>query len=207
MTESDAESLRVVSGVVVGDEGEEVISLARLARVCYLETNKLPEGFEPGIEATKYYDPFFGAFAAGAQIGSVEVDVTTGAVRILRWVCVEDPGTVLNPQIVAGQVSGAIAQGIGGALYEHLVYDEDGNLSTGTLLDYLMPTAAEMPELELGHACLPADNPLGVRGVGEGGTLGPYAVLAGAVADAIGVGMDDLPLTPERVWRAARCSA
>jgi carbon-monoxide dehydrogenase large subunit len=133
--------------------------------------------------------------------------VTTGAVRILRWVCVEDPGTVLNPQIVAGQVSGAIAQGIGGALYEHLVYDDDGNLTTGTLLDYLMPTAAEMPELELGHACLPADNPLGVRGVGEGGTLGPYAVLAGAVADAIGVGMDDLPLTPERVWRAARCSA
>jgi len=206
MTERDADALRIVSGVIVDEEGDEVVTLSRVARVAYLETHRLPDGFEPGLEATKYYDPFLGAFAAGAQIGAVEVDVATGALKILRWVCVEDPGNVINPQIVDGQVAGAIAQGIGGALYEHLVYDDDGNLSTGTLLDYLMPTAAEMPELQLGHASLPADNPLGVRGVGEGGTLGPNAVLAGAVADAIGVAIDRLPITPERVWKAARCS-
>jgi carbon-monoxide dehydrogenase large subunit len=206
LTERDVPALRIVSGVVLDEDGEEVVTLARVARIAYLETHRLPDGFEPGLEATKYYDPFLGVFAAGAQVGAVELDPATGALKILRWVCVEDPGNVINPQVVDGQVSGAIAQGIGGALYEHLVYDDDGNLSTGTLLDYLMPTAAEMPELELEHASLPADNPLGVRGVGEGGTLGPNAVLAGAVADAIGVAIDNLPITPERVWEAARCS-
>ncbi|MEZ5226423.1 MAG: molybdopterin cofactor-binding domain-containing protein [Acidimicrobiales bacterium] len=95
-------------------------------------------------------------------------------------------------------------QGIGGAQYEHLVYDDDGNLRTGTLLDYLMPTSAEIPELEIGHIERPADNPTGVRGVGEGGTLGPAAVLASAVADAVGVEIDHLPLTPERLWNALR---
>ena len=97
---------------------------------------------------------------------------------------------------------GSIAQGIGGALYEHLVYDDDGNLSTGTLLDYLMPTSAEIPELTIGHVARPAANPLGVRGVGEGGTLGPNAVLAGAVLDAVGVEIDTLPITPAVVWEA-----
>ena len=85
-------------------------------------------------------------------------------------------------------------------MYEHLVYDEDGNLTTGTLLDYLMPTSREIPELTIGHVSTPAANPLGVRGVGEGGTLGPNAVLAGAVADALGVEVDDLPVTPASVW-------
>ncbi len=108
----------------------------------------------------------------------------------------------MHPQIVDGQIAGSIAQGIGGALYEHLVYDDDGNLSTGTLLDYLMPTSAEIPELTIGHVARPAANPLGVRGVGEGGTLGPNAVLAGAVLDAIGVEIDTLPITPAAVWKA-----
>ena len=97
----------------------------------------------------------------------------------------EDPGRIIHPLIVDGQIAGAVAQGIGGALYEHLIYDEDGNLSTGSLLDYLMPTSAEIPELVIGHVAHPAANPLGVRGVGEGGTLGPAAALAGAVGDAL----------------------
>ena len=112
----------------------------------------------------------------------------------------EDAGRIIHPLIVDGQIAGSIAQGIGGALYEHLIYDADGNLSTGSLLDYLMPTSAEIPELVIGHVANPAANPLGVRGVGEGGTLGPAAALAGAVGDALGVAVDRLPITPSGLW-------
>lgn len=181
---------------------EPLASLAEIARVAYLESNRLPKGIEPGLEATRFYDPIRGAFAAGAQAATVEIDRSTGELRILKWVCVEDAGRVINPQIVEGQIAGSIAQGIGGALYEHLIYDEAGNLSTGTLMDYLMPTSAEVPELTIDHISVPADNPLGVRGVGEGGTLGPNAVLAGAVADALGTEITRLPITPATVWAA-----
>jgi carbon-monoxide dehydrogenase large subunit len=185
-------------------EAEPLITLTELARVAYLESNRLPDGFEPGLEATRFYDPIRGAFAAGAQAATVEIDRATGELTVLKWACVEDTGRVINPRIVHGQVAGAIAQGIGGALYEHLVYDEAGNLTTGTLMDYLMPTSVEIPELDIGHIEVPADNPLGVRGVGEGGTLGPNAVLAGAVADALGVTVSRLPITPAAVWEAVQ---
>ncbi|HEX4362497.1 MAG TPA: xanthine dehydrogenase family protein molybdopterin-binding subunit [Pseudonocardia sp.] len=185
---------------VAGDPGSS-ISVAELARVAYLESNRLPEGIEPGLEATRFYDPIRGAFAAGAQAAAVEVDRATGEIRVLGWACVEDSGRAMHPQIVHGQIAGSIAQGIGGAIYEHLVYDETGNLITGTLLDYLMPTSAEVPELLIDHVEHPAANPLGVRGVGEGGTLGPNAVLAGAVSDALGIRIDTLPLSPGTVWK------
>ncbi|HWD02173.1 MAG TPA: xanthine dehydrogenase family protein molybdopterin-binding subunit [Amycolatopsis sp.] len=203
--EANPDDLRLVGGeVFVVGEPKPLGTLAELARVAYLESNRLPEGIEPGLEATQFYDPVRGAFAAGAQAAVVEVDRATSALKILDYVCVEDAGTVINPQVVEGQIAGAIAQGIGGALYEHLIYDEGGNLSTGTLMDYLMPTSAEVPELVIRHLAHPADNPLGVRGVGEGGTLGPNAVLAGAVADALGVAITHLPLTPAAIWEALR---
>jgi carbon-monoxide dehydrogenase large subunit len=205
LIEASADDLRVDAGqVYVVGEPDPKISVAEVARVAYLESNRLPEGIEPGLDATKFYDPVRGAFAAGAQLAVIEVERATGEIRILDWVCVEDAGRAMHPQIVDGQIAGSIAQGIGGALYEHLVYDDDGNLSTGTLLDYLMPTSAEIPELTIGHVARPAANPLGVRGVGEGGTLGPNAVLAGAVLDAVGVPMDTLPITPAAVWAATR---
>jgi carbon-monoxide dehydrogenase large subunit len=185
---------------MVGNPGT-AISVAELARVAYLESNRLPDGIEPGLEATKFYDPVRGAFAAGAQVAVIEVDRSTGALTILRWACVEDAGRAMNPDIVHGQIAGSIAQGIGGAAYEHLVYDDVGNLITGTLLDYLMPTSAEVPELIIDHVSHPAANPLGVRGVGEGGTLGPNAVLAGAVRDALGINLDSLPVTPGALWK------
>lgn len=201
--EVDADDLTVTAGDVrVLGEPEPVGSLAELARIAYLESNRLPDGVAPGLEATEFYDPIRGAFAAGAQAAVVEIDRATGGLRILRWVCVEDPGVVVNPQVVDGQVAGATAQGIGGALYEHLVYDGQGTLTTGTLMDYLIPTSAEIPDLRIDHVSHPADNPLGVRGVGEGGTLGPAAVLAGAVTDALGIRVTRLPLTP-----AALCDA
>jgi len=208
LLEADPDDLVLTNGVIeVKGSPDTTIGLPEVARVAYLESNRLPDGIEPGLEATEFYDPIRGAFAAGAQVAAVEIDRTTGSIRILRYACVEDAGRAMNPQIVDGQIAGSIAQGIGGALYEHLVYDTDGNLSTGTLLDYLMPTSAEMPELVIGHVERPAANPLGVRGVGEGGTLGPNAVLAGAVSDALGVRIDELPLSPSVVWTAVRRAA
>jgi carbon-monoxide dehydrogenase large subunit len=202
LIEAAEADLRISDGeVYVVGEPKSQISVAEVARVAYLESHRLPEGIEPGLHATRFYDPVRGAFAAGAQVAAVEVDRVTGELRILRWVCVEDAGRAMHPQIVDGQIAGSIAQGLGGALYEHLVYDDAGNLSTGTLLDYLMPTSAEVPDLVIGHVSQPAANPLGVRGVGEGGTLGPNAVLAGALRDALGIDVDTLPVSPASVWK------
>ena len=184
------------------------VTLAEIARIAHLETHRLPADLEPGLDATRFYDPIRGTFAAGAQAAIVEVEPETGVLTIRRYVCVEDTGRVINPLIVDGQVQGAIAQGIGGALVEHHVYDLSGQLITGTLMEYALPTAALVPPLETTHIEEPAANLLGVRGVGEGGSLGPAAVLANAVADALGplgVEPDALPLTPARVWTA--CAA
>lgn len=202
LIEASEADLRIEDGevYVVGDPKPH-ITVAEVARVAYLESNRLPDGIDPGLDATTFYDPIRGAFAAGVQVAAVEIDRATGELRILSYVCVEDAGRAMHPQIVDGQIAGAIAQGIGGALYEHLVYDDAGNLSTGTLLDYLMPTSAEVPDMVIGHVSRPASNPLGVRGVGEGGTLGPNAVLAGALRDALGIDVDELPVSPARVWK------
>ena len=193
----------VLSGGQIFVNGDErpSLDLAEVGRVAYLESNRLPAGIEPGLEETRFYDPIRGAFAAGAQVITIEIDPETAELRILTWICVEDAGRIIHPLIVDGQIAGSIAQGIGGALYEHLIYDADGNLSTGSLLDYLMPTSAEIPEVVIGHVANPAANPLGVRGVGEGGTLGPAAALAGAVGDALGVAVDRLPITPSDLWQ------
>jgi carbon-monoxide dehydrogenase large subunit len=201
LLDAKAEELTLSGGqIFVNGDEQPSLSLAEVGRVAYLESNRLPEGIEPGLEETRFYDPIRGAFAAGAQVVRIEIDPDTAEPRILDWICVEDAGRIIHPLIVDGQIAGAVAQGIGGALYEHLIYDEEGNLSTGSLLDYLMPTSAEIPELVIGHVAYPAANPLGVRGVGEGGTLGPAAALAGAVGDALGVAVARLPITPSALW-------
>jgi carbon-monoxide dehydrogenase large subunit len=204
--EAAAADLDAADGhVSVRGAPDRAVSLAEIARIAHLETQRLPPDVEPGLEATRFYDPIRGTFAAGAQAAIVEVEPETGALTIHRWVCVEDTGRIINPLIVEGQVHGAIAQGIGGALAEHLVYDDDGQLLTGTLMEYALPTAAGLPRFETEHVEEPAANETGVRGVGEGGTLGPAAVLANAVADALapfGVEPTALPLTPARVWAA-----
>ncbi|MEM7091521.1 MAG: xanthine dehydrogenase family protein molybdopterin-binding subunit [Actinomycetota bacterium] len=203
--EANAHDLDLIDGEIrVAGSPDPIGNLADVARASWLESNRLPAGFEPGLDVTRFYDPVMGAFAAGVQLAAIELDPATGGIEILEWVCVEDAGRIINPQIVHGQVVGSLAQGVGGALYEHLVYDELGNLSTGTLLDYLMPTAAEIPDFDVGHVEQPADNPLGVRGVGEGGTLGPAAVIASAIHDALGVELDELPASPDRVWSLMR---
>jgi carbon-monoxide dehydrogenase large subunit len=205
LLEAAAEDLDIADGTVsVRGAPGKTVTLAEVARVATLETNRLPADVEPGLEATRYYDPIRGTFAAGSQGAIVEVDPATGRLTIRRWVCVEDTGRVINPMVVEGQMHGAIAQGIGGALFEHLVYDGEGQLLTGSLMDYALPAATMLPPFELDHLEEPADNLLGVRGVGEGGTLGPAAVLANAVADALGIETNELPLTSGRVWEALR---
>jgi carbon-monoxide dehydrogenase large subunit len=166
----------------------------------------LPEGMEPGLEGSYVYDPPNFSWPAGAHLAVVEVDTETGAADLIRYVAVDDLGTVINPMIVDGQVHGGIAQGIGQALFEEAVYDEDGNLMTGSLVNYLVPSAAELPSFELDRTETPSPtNPLGVKGVGETGAIGAPAAVMNAVVDALApYGVQDLemPATPERVWRA-----
>ncbi|HEU4367789.1 MAG TPA: xanthine dehydrogenase family protein molybdopterin-binding subunit [Methylomirabilota bacterium] len=204
--EAAVEDLDLVDGrVMVRGVPGRALALSEVARIAHLETQRLPPDLEPGLDATRFYDPIRGTFAAGAQAAIVEVEPETGALTIRRFVCVEDTGRVINPLIVEGQVHGAIAQGIGGALLEQVVYDPAGQLLTGTLMEYALPTAAAVPRLETDHIEEPAANLAGVRGVGEGGTLGPAAALANAVADALaafGVEPVELPLTPARLWSA-----
>jgi aerobic carbon-monoxide dehydrogenase large subunit len=167
----------------------------------------LPGGMDPGLEASGYVHVTQSTYSSGAHAAVVEVDLETGAVRVLRYVAVDDCGTMINPMVVEGQVHGGIAHGIGNALLEAVVYDEAGQLTTGTLMDYALPRAGDVPGLEVHHVTTPSPlNPLGVKGAGEGGTLPAPAAIANAVADALGVEVTEMPLTRETVWRAIRAA-
>ncbi len=163
----------------------------------------LGEDEEPGLEARGYYAPPQATFASGCHAAIVEVDAETGVVRFLRYVVQHDCGTLVNPTIVEGQIHGGVAQGIGGALYERLVYDASGQLLAGTFMDFLIPTAVEVPEIEIRHLETPSPlNPLGVKGVGEAGAIPVPALVAEAVEDALapfGVRVREMPLTPSRI--------
>lgn len=154
----------------------------------------------PGLDATESFDPPAATFSNAAHLTVVDVDDEVGMLRVLRYVVAEDCGRVLNPLIVDGQIHGALAQGIGGALLEHARYDEQGQPLAATLLDYLIPTAEDMPPVEITHLDHPAqDRPGGMKGMGEGGTIGSPAALANAISDALGAEVFDLPVSPERV--------
>ena len=168
--------------------------------------HNLPDGMEPTLEATATYDPPNFSWPGGAHAAVVEVDTETGDARLIRYVAIDDVGTVVNPLIVDGQVHGGITQGIATALYEEAIYDEDGNLSNGTLAMYLVPSAAELPSYELDRTESKAtDHPFGAKGVGETGTIAAAPAVINAVIDALShLGVTDIqmPATPERVWRA-----
>jgi aerobic carbon-monoxide dehydrogenase large subunit len=178
-----------------------------VALQAYLAHN-LPEGMEPGLETTSFYNPSNFVFPFGTHIAVVEIDRETGEVELARYVAVDDVGNVINPMIVEGQVHGGIAQGVGQALWEHGIYDDGGQLVTATLLDYALPKAHRLPSFELERTVTPCPhNPLGVKGVGEAGTIASPAAVTNAVVDALapyGVRHLDMPLTPEKVWRATR---
>jgi len=163
----------------------------------------LPEGVDPGLDETVFHDPPNFTFPFGAHGCEVEVDRDTGKVEITSYIAVDDCGNVVNPMIVDGQVHGGVAQGIGQALYEGAVYDESGQLMTSTFVDYLVPSAAEIPIVETHHTVTPSPvNPLGAKGIGEAGTIAASAAVVGAVCDAVGARDLDMPLQPETVWRA-----
>jgi len=181
----------------------EVAAIASSPRPGYA----LPGGMDPGLEATGYVHVTQSTYSSGAHAAVVEVDLETGVVRVLRYVAVDDCGTMINPMVVEGQVHGGIAHGIGNALLEAVVYDETGQLTTGTLMDYALPRADDVPNLEVHHVTTPSPlNPLGVKGAGEGGTLPAPAAIANAVADALGINVTEMPLTREGVWRAIRAA-
>jgi carbon-monoxide dehydrogenase large subunit len=165
---------------------------------------------EPGLEATSYFSPPEYTYPFGAHVCVVEIDRETGEIEIIRHVAVDDCGRVINPMMVEGQVHGGIAQGIGQALYEEVIYDKSGQLLTGSLMDYAVPKAEQLPRYICDGTETPTDvNPLGVKGVGEAGTIGATPAVVSAVADALapfGVRHLDMPLKPEKIWKAIRAA-
>lgn len=165
-------------------------------------SNLLAKGIEPGLETTAFFEAENFTFPFGTHICTVEIDKDTGEVEITRYVAVDDCGRQLNPMIVAGQVHGGIAQGIGQALCEGVVYGEDGQLLTASFMDYALPLSSALPVFELDHTMTPTTvNPLGVKGVGEAGTIGSTPAVAAAVADALGVAHVEMPFRPEKLWK------
>lgn len=162
---------------------------------------------EPGLEATRFFQPENLVFPFGTHIAAVEIDRETGDIKILKYLAVDDCGNQISPLLVEGQVHGGIAQGIGQALYEEIVHDENGQLVSGTLMDYAIPTAAELPHYDLDHTVTPTwVNPLGAKGIGEAGTIGSTPAVVNAAMDALapmGVKNIDMPLKPEKLWKAA----
>ena len=170
--------------------------------------SSLPEGLEPNLDATTFFDPPNFVFPFGCHVCEVEIDGDTGKISIERYTAVDDCGNVINPMIVDGQLHGGIAQGIAQALYEETVYDDDGQLLTGSLVDYMIPAATEIPRFELERTVTPSPtNPMGVKGIGEAGTIAASAAVVNAAVDALsdlGVRHLDMPMQPARVWKVMR---
>lgn len=199
---ADASKLTLAGGVVRG-AGDAELALADLAGALSPFNPRRPAGVPTELKATATFNPGPVTYAAGVHAAVVAVDERTGAVELLRYAVSHDCGRAVNPAIADGQVLGGVMQGIGGALFEELIYDPDGQLRTGSFMDYLLPTAGEMPDFRLAHADVPSPlNPLGVKGLGEGGAIGPPAAIANAVEDALsdlGVVIRACPLTSDRV--------
>jgi carbon-monoxide dehydrogenase large subunit len=210
MLQADAKTLDIRAGIVVdADTGRERVTLEEVARVVYFRPDTLPPGFQAEFVVTRHYVPrtWPFAFTNGVQASYLEVDTRTGDVKLLKHWCVEDCGTVINPQLVDEQIRGGIVQGIGGALYENCLYDESGQMLNANLMDYLVPMAGEMPDMQIGHVVTPtADSELGAKGAGEAGTAGAPACIMNALNDALrplgAAPMVEMPFTPERVLKA-----
>ena len=206
LLEAGADDVVAVDGGfgVVGAPGR-VVSWARVAEFAYRGAG-LPIGAEPGLEATRFFSPEGEVWSAGAFVVSVRVDRDTGTVTPERIVWVDDAGTIVNPLLADGQLEGSLAQGWGQVMMEAAVLDRDGHLLSGTLMDYAVPRADDVPHAEIGHAHTPSPrNPLGAKGIGEAGTIGIPPAMVNAVVDALspfGVTHLDMPLTPEKIWRA-----
>ena len=185
-------------------EGRRTLSIQEIALIAHI-AKELPPDTEPGLSATYFFEPKNFTFPFGTHICVVEIDKDTGETKIIKYVAVDDCGKVINPLLVDGQIHGGIVQSIGQALYEEVVYDEQGQLVTGELMDYALPKASQMPWFETDRTETPSPvNPLGVKGVGEAGTIGATPAIVNAVVDALspyGVKHVDMPIRPENVWK------
>jgi carbon-monoxide dehydrogenase large subunit len=204
MLEANPDDLEAEDGrIFVRGTPTAAVTMADVGRAAYLRAIELPEGEDPGLEAIEAFDPPQFAWPYGANIAVVEVDVETGEVSFLDYLYVHDCGTIVNPLIVEGQIMGAVAQGIGGALFESLPYDEEGQPLFGTFMDYVLPTAAELPRLVMEHQHTPSPNiPGGMKGVGEAGTIGSPAAVVAAIEDALApydVRINETPVTPSTI--------
>ena len=205
--EASVDDIEVGSGKfhLTGDP-DQGMTLAEVAGCAYIDANAMPEGMELGLEQMLIYDPSNFVFPFGAHLCVVDVDAKTGKVEVKRWIAVDDCGPAINPMLIDGQVHGGVTHGIGQALYEQIVYDDAGQLVTGTFMDYALPTANEIPSFELDRTETPSpSNSLGVKGIGEAGTIAATPAIVNAVIDALrheGVSYIDMPLTPLRVWQA-----
>jgi aerobic carbon-monoxide dehydrogenase large subunit len=202
MLEASASDVALEDGKFsVAGSPQKSVSFSDVAATANL-SNTLAPGIEPGLETTVFFEPEACVFPFGTHICVVEVDRETGEAEIKRFVAVDDCGRQINPLLVQGQIHGGIAQGIGQAMIEGVEYGEDGQLLTGTLMDYAMPIASELPHFELDHTVtLTTVNPLGVKGVGEAGTIGSTPAVAAAIADALGVAHIDMPFKSEKLWK------
>jgi carbon-monoxide dehydrogenase large subunit len=198
-----SDDVSFANGVCTDNHTGKSVPLAKIAAASY-RAMKLPPNTEPGLVATYFWEPPNFTFPFGAHIVITEVDRDTGAIEIKRYVAVDDCGNILNPLIVEGQVHGGVVQGLGQALWEQAVYDDNGQLVTGELMDYALPKASNIPWIETSHTITPSPvNPLGVKGVGEAGTIGCSPAVVNSVVDALsplGVRHIDMPLTPEKIW-------
>ncbi|MFC5747867.1 xanthine dehydrogenase family protein molybdopterin-binding subunit [Actinomadura rugatobispora] len=204
LLEASPDDVEMVDAVarVRGVPGGPAVTLAEIAAVAYIDSDALPSGGEPGLEVSKRYKSPAFMFSNACHAVTVEIDRETGTVEILRYVVSEDCGNMINPMVVEGQIAGGVVQGIGGVFYEHMIYDAEGNPTTTTFMDYLLPTAAEVPDLEYGHVVTPSGTPGGYKGLGEGGAIASPAALVNAVRDALaplGVKVNRQALSPDRI--------
>jgi carbon-monoxide dehydrogenase large subunit len=205
LLEASIEDIDVAEGRVFVIGTDRALTFRELAKAAYSEMGRLPTDVREELEVTKLYDPVWGTTTAATHIATLEVDPETYAVTLDRYIVAEDCGRLINPAIVDGQVHGAVAQGVGAALYEEVVYDQTGQILTASLIDYALPRAGDVPAIIAEH--LEVESPTtvgGFRGMGEGGTIGAPAAIANALADALaplGVDIFELPMTPERLFR------
>jgi len=204
LLEANQEDIEVAGGRAIVTGTDRAVTFKQVAKAVYSDMKTLPVEAREELSASYTYDPINGTTAAATHIAAVEVDPVTCCVKIHSYVVAEDCGQIINPMIVDGQVHGGVAQGIGAALYEEMIYDEQGQLLSASLVDYVIPSAAEIPDMEVVHIESFSAAAGGFRGMGEGGTIGAPAAVANAIADALsplGLEVSVLPMTPERIFR------
>jgi carbon-monoxide dehydrogenase large subunit len=209
MLEAAAGDIVLADGVAKVVGTDRSVSIAKMAREAYTQTHRFKGEIDPGLTETGTYDPP-GTFSNACHVAIVEVDVETGHVKIEKFLVAEDAGRIINPMIADGQVHGGIAQGIGNALLEEIIYDESGGILTANLADYMLPTTHEIPPIELHHIETPSVNSITrAKGLGEGGTIGAPAAVVNAINDALApfdVAIDEIPATPQRIRAALRAA-